>query len=218
MIRINLISEGRRPVVARKARPKLAIGDQDPSLFFLAGGLVLGLLIAGGLVLYYNAQLAAAKAKVAEQKAEMKKLRPILKEVKQFKKKQKRLETKIDVINKLNARRKGPVRVMDEVSRALPDLVWLQSMSIRGRRVTLNGKGMNTNAIAAFIENLGAVPGFREPDTKNVRRGGGRTFSFSISFRYQNIEPPKPTDTETAAGEGEAGDAPAEATAAAAAG
>lgn len=204
MIRINLISEGRRPVVARKARSKIAIGDQDPSLFYLAGGLVLGLLLAGGLFLFFSAKLSSAEAKVAEQRAVMQKLKPILEEVDQFKKKKKRLETKIEVINKLNADRKGPVRVMDEVSRALPDLVWLQSMSLRGRRVTINGQGMNTNAIAAFIENLGKVQGFREPDTKNVRRGGGRTYSFSISFRYRNPQPPTPPETETASADGEA--------------
>ena len=30
MIRINLLSEGRRPVVARKAKPTLSLGGQDP--------------------------------------------------------------------------------------------------------------------------------------------------------------------------------------------
>lgn len=199
MIRINLLSEGRRPVVARKARPKVALGEQDPSLLILAGGLILGALIAAALFLFYNGQLTEARGKVEESKAEIKKLEPILKEVEGFKKKQKELETKINVITELDSARKGPVRVMDEVSRALPDLVWLQSMTVRGRRVTLNGQGMNTNAIAAFIENLGNVEGFREPDTKNVRRGRGRTYSFSISFNFDNLEPPPPADAEVAA-------------------
>ena len=57
MIRINLLSEGRRPVVARKRRPKISLGDQDPSLYFLGGALVLSLLIAGGWWMMLNSKI-----------------------------------------------------------------------------------------------------------------------------------------------------------------
>ena len=161
MIRINLLSEGRRPVVARKTRPKISLGDQDPSLYFLGGGLVLGLLIAAGWWFSLNGKLKAVNADIRVAQREVDELRPILEEVKSFKAKQRELERKIQVINELTLAQKGPVQIMDRVSRALPDLVWLSTMNFRGQTVDLVGTAFNTNAIASFIENLDKVPEFR---------------------------------------------------------
>ncbi len=185
MIRINLLSEGRRPVVARKTRPKISLGDQDPSLYFLSAGVVLGLVIAGGWWLIKNTQIKAVDSDIRVAEREVAELRPILKEVKDFKAKQRELERKIKVINDLTLKQEGPVHIMDRVSRALPDLVWLRSMNFRGRTVDLVGTAFNTNAIASFIENLDKVPEFREPDTKDISRGrGGGSYNFRISFTF----------------------------------
>ncbi len=202
MIRINLLSEGRRPVVARRTRPKISIGDQDPSLYFLSSGLVLGLLIAGGWWFILNRQVRAVDADIRVAQREVNELRPILQEVNDFKAKQRELERKIKVINDLTLKQQGPVHIMDRVSRALPDLVWLKTMNFRGRTVDLVGTAFNTNAIASFIENLDKVPEFREPDTKDISRGrGGSAYSFRISFRFdQRVEPAEKKEEAAPAG------------------
>ncbi len=204
MIRINLLSEGRRPVVARKKRPKISIGDQDPSIFFLGGGLVIGALIAGGWWMTANNKIKAVNADIRVAQREVDELRPILTEVNDFKKKQRELERKIKVINELTLKQQGPVHILDRVSRALPDLVWLRSMNFRGRKVDLIGTAFNTNAVASFIENLDKVPEFREPDTKDVSRGRGGTYNFRISFRFDQRKPEKKEDAAVVAATGEA--------------
>ena len=189
MIRINLLSEGRRPVVARKTRPKITLGDQDPSLYFLLGGLLVGLLITAGWWFALDRKLEAVNADIRVAQREVDELRPILEEVKSFKAKQRELERKIKVINELTLAQKGPVQIMDRVSRALPDLVWLSTMNFRGRTVDLVGTAFNTNAIASFIENLDKVPEFREPDTKDITlASGGGSYNFRISFRFDQRE------------------------------
>lgn len=195
MIRINLISEGRRPVVARKSKPKLAIGDQDPSVYILAAGLVVGALVVLGWYLSLNAKLNNRDAKITKAKKEVEELKPILKEVEDFKRKKRRLSRKIEIITDLDRKRRGPVSVMDEVSQALPELVWLNNMQVRGKRVNLKCRTLNFNAIAAFIENLKKVKEFDEPITKNIKRGRRGTYSFDISFRFT---PPKPPEEENA--------------------
>ncbi len=115
MIRINLLSEGRRPVVARKTRPKISLGDQDPSLFFLSAGLVLGLLVAGVWWMAQTAKIKAVDADIRVAQREVDELRPILKEVNDFKAKQRELERKIKVINDLTLNQQGPVHFMDRV-------------------------------------------------------------------------------------------------------
>ncbi len=199
MIRINLLSEGRRPVVARKTRPKISLGDQDPSLFFLSGGLVVGLLIAAVWWFALNGTLKAVNADIRVAQREVDELRPILEEVKSFKAKQRELERKIKVINELTLKQSGPVQIMDRVSRALPDLVWLGTMNFRGRTVDLVGTAFNTNAIASFIENLDKVPEFREPDTKDItRNGGGGSYNFRISFRFDQKKLERSQEEEAA--------------------
>ena len=203
MIRINLLSEGRRPVVARRTRPKISLGDQDPSLFFLGGGLLLGALVVAIQWWGLSSDLDEVNGKVRAKNREVEQLRPILDEVEDFKRKQAELQRKIDVIQELSRKQQGPVRIMDQISRALPELLWLSSMNVRGRTVDLNGAAFNTNAIAAFIENLDKVPEFREPDPKNLSRArGGATFTFRISFNFVQ-ELPKPKEEE-AEGEGDA--------------
>ena len=190
MIRINLISEGRKPVVARKSKAKVNLGEQDPSLLFLGAGTLLGILVALGWYLLVSSQLKSVQEEVRAADREVKELEPILKEVDAFKRQRQELNTKIELITELTAKRRGPVHLMDRISRALPDLVWLASMEVRGKNVKLSGQALNTNAIASFIENLSLVPEFREPDTQNVRRVKGSTYSFQIDFLFELPKPP----------------------------
>ena len=48
---------------------------------------------------------------------------------------------------------------------------------------------MDENAVANYISNLDASPFFDEPVLKNLARGRGDTFSFSLSFAFNNAPP-----------------------------
>ncbi|HEX9735209.1 MAG TPA: PilN domain-containing protein [Thermoanaerobaculia bacterium] len=190
MIKINLLAEGRRPVVARKAKPTLALGGQDPNNLLVVAGFVLGALAVGGWWYQLNAELTARQRQVKAAQRRYAELEPIIKQVEEFKKKNDDLERKVQVIKDLKARQKGPVRIMDHVSRALPELVWLEDMSVIGATLNLRGKAFNTNAVAAFIENLGDVEEFKEPDPKNIQIVGreGNVYDFQMSI---TVRPPK---------------------------
>jgi Tfp pilus assembly protein PilN len=78
---------------------------------------------------------------------------------------------------------------MDEVSRALPDLIWLEKLSLSGNAITLTGQAMDENAVANYYSNLDASPFFEEPVVKNLaRRGEDFSFTLSAVFTY---EPPE---------------------------
>lgn len=189
MIRINLLSEGRRPVVARKTKAKAGAGPQDVSVYFLLGGVLLGAIVAGAWWWVLNGKVQEMQGKINAAKREIAELRPIIAEVKDFKAKKEELDRKISVIKELSNAQKGPVRIMDEISRALPDLLWLEEMSVAGNTVQLRGKAFNTNAVATFLSSLDAVDGFEEPVVQDVAADrGGSTFTFRINFLYQ---PPK---------------------------
>jgi Tfp pilus assembly protein PilN len=99
------------------------------------------------------------------------------------------LQKRIDLINKLKQNQKGPVRIMDQISRDLPDLVWLDNMEITSGRISLSGRGLNPNAIAVFIENVKNDPYFEEPQVGRLTQVPGPqivyVFDMNFGFSYQ---------------------------------
>ena len=105
---------------------------------------------------------------IGKARIEADRLKSIIEEVKGYEIKKASLEEKIDLINRLKTNQKGPVRLMDEISRALPDLVWLSGVEVAGNSVTVRGKTLSPNAVATYLENLKKSPFFAEPVFKNL--------------------------------------------------
>ncbi len=185
MIRINLLSEGRRPVVARRSRSSLSLGGQDPSAYLLVGGLILGLLAGGIYWFMLHGEIKDKDRSIGTAQREYDELRTYIEEVEKYEVQKAELKRKVDVIGELRSKQRGPVHVMDEVSRALPELVWLEYMDITGNTVTLRGRAFNTNAVATFLENLSRVAEFKEPALRDLPADRSTdTYSFKLLFNY----------------------------------
>lgn len=187
MIRINLLAEGRRPTAVRKAR-KVDLAERDWTHISLVAAIVLGVLVTAGYWFLLDRREQAVSEEVATAEAEVERLRPILEEVEEFKAKQADLEYKIEVITNLKNAQTGPVRVMDSVSRALPELLWLDQMDVSASTIRISGRAFNVNAISNLIENLDRVPEFREPRLGPVRERG-QVYQFTINVEYSLAEP-----------------------------
>jgi type IV pilus assembly protein PilN len=191
LIKINLAREG-RAVRGAGAAPAAAMGV--PAVTgganinnILVGTLaVLGLLAAAGYWFWYNRELNDRKETVAMREAEAKKLESIIAEVEDYQRRKDSLQNRIDLINQLKQNQKGPVRIMDQISRDLPDLVWLDNMTINAGRVALSGRGLNPNAIALFIENIKNDPYFEEPSVGAVTQVSVQplVYSFDMNFAF----------------------------------
>ena len=199
MIRINLLAEGKRQVTRKSRGPALAVQRGDISMWLLGGGLLLGLLITVGAWYYLYRVIQQKDREIAVAQEEVRQLEAIIKEVEDYKQQKAVLDHKITVIKQLKANQRGPVRIMDQISRALPELLWLDRMSVVGTQVTLNGRAFNTNAIANFIENLDKVEEFLEPDLRDTTRDAtGQVYSYVIVFTFQLEPPPAPAGAQNA--------------------
>lgn len=202
MIKINLLSEGRRPVAARKKASRGASFDLrgfDAGTLALGGAILLALIVSLGHNFFLGRSLKKLNAQVVEAQAEVDKLAPIIAEVEQFKTKKAKLENKVDIISQLKANQQGPVQIMDEISRALPELLWLDRMAASGQTITLSGRAFNTNAVANFLENLDRVPEFQEPVLEDTSQTG-QTYSFVIRFSFTHTLDPADPERDSAAG------------------
>jgi type IV pilus assembly protein PilN len=196
MIRINLLAEGKKPVVTKK--PVTARGwkglleSENLAFYSLLAVAALGLIIVGGMYGLLESRISTLEEDNATFQKEVDELAPIIKEVEEFKAKKIELERKVQVINQLKANQRGPVRIMDYISRALPELLWLTRMQVAAQTITISGEAFNTNAVANFMENLDRFPEFQEPVLKDTSQRGG-VYNFTLSFNYAF-----PVEVETA--------------------
>jgi Tfp pilus assembly protein PilN len=189
MIKINLVSEGRRPVVSRKTKERLGIAGLSlgEGLFLLA--VVVGALSVFGFWWYLRGEIQGRERAIDAAQREVDELAQVLQEVEDYKVKKEKLEHKINIINELKRKQWGPVRIMDQISHSLPELMWIDSMQMQGNNIELHGKAFNTNQIAAFIENLGKVEEFQEPRLRDTSKQGP-VYTFVITFNFSIVEPP----------------------------
>jgi type IV pilus assembly protein PilN len=191
MIKINLLSEGKRPAAVRRAKTPGA-ASQDIATWMLLVGAFIGVLAAGGYWWYLNTKLKEKQDEVVQEQKEVDALQAVIKEVEDFKRKKKNLADKIAVINELKSNQRGPVRVMDYISRALPELLWLDRLKMNASTIELEGRAFNPNAVANFMDNLDKVPEFKEPVLKDTSAQGNGVYKFYVTFDYSFAPPKKP--------------------------
>lgn len=190
MIKINLLAEAKP---AKKKRGVAALGGAGRvNLILIAVGLFLGLLVVGVQWWVEASRLAEQEEKNRQAQQEVTRLEAVLREVRDFEEKKAKLQKKVDLINQLRQNQRGPVRLMDEVSNALPDLLWLERMDLKGNQISLEGKALNPPAVANFLENLKRVPSFQEPKVEGVWAVGGPSssslYQFQLSFVFADLD------------------------------
>lgn len=188
MIKINLVREGRavRATGAAAGTPSAPSGPRSFNNLVLFGLLIVGAGIAFGWWFVENRTLNERKDLLVQKQAEAKRLEQIIKEVENYKKQKEDLKTRIDLINQLKQNQKGPARLMDRISQDLPDLVWLDKMTVSGGVVTIDGRGLNPNAIANFVESIKNDSMFEEPALSNVTQVSSTplVYSYNMSFHF----------------------------------
>jgi Tfp pilus assembly protein PilN len=147
MIRINLLpkEERRRPIKVRV--PQAAI-------------VVLVILVTGGMWGYWRsvkAEVRRLQGEIAATKQEIARNKQIVQMVEQFKRDKKQLEDRLGIIQRLAAAQGTPVRLLDGVSQALPDDVWLAGFSKVSGKLVIQGYASSHFAVANLMEALGRL-------------------------------------------------------------
>lgn len=200
MIRINLLASERR---AAKAASK---GLQLAQKMTVIGSLILVLAALGvGWRYWALGQMAsAAERQLAEARREEQRLSEILKEVQAFEARREQLQQRATLIDELRRGQSAPVHIIDQVSRALPEMTWLTELRQDGFDVTIQGRCLSLTSLSDFVGNLEASRYFKRPveilssEVVAGQSGAPDTIQFSIrgSFQMAGIEqvtPPPPT-------------------------
>jgi len=190
MIRINLA-----PGTERAAKPKTKTrgGPSVPGGGGLQSYLLLVLFAGGALVLcaffwwIQSNKLRDLDGRIAADEKRQRDLQAIKAQVDQFQQRKAILENKVLVIEQLRLAQKSPVHMLDEISKALPDFVWLTEMSESRGSLRFNGQSNSLAAVADFISALQRSGWFPQVDL-GTSQEQQNLVNFTLSGSFQDPE------------------------------
>jgi type IV pilus assembly protein PilN len=153
MIRINLAQEKAAKTKTKAAGPAISTGALTglvlPFLFIAAS-----LLLIGAAFWLQSNKLKDLENRIKADEKRQADLQAIKQQVDAFQQRKAILENKVLVIEQLRLAQKSPVHMLDEISKALPDYVWLTGMDETRGSVRFQGQSNSLAAVADFIGGL----------------------------------------------------------------
>lgn len=174
MIYINLL-----PIRAAQKKEKLR---EQMIILFLVLIFVVG--ACGAVYLVLQGRINDANAEIQKTEQEINRLKISIGEVGRFKKLQEELRGKLDILDKLNAGKTGPVHLLEQLSGAVPEKLWIESFKEVNGAISLSGIGLNEETIAQFLQQLEASPYYQRVELQvvdQVTQGDIKLHKFNIA-------------------------------------
>jgi len=189
MIKVNLLSPGKKEVSPGAPSAAFVEEEKEPKINMGAvlGAVLLTVGIIGYLYLSQSSELNRKQSFLSERKARKAELDKVLKTVEQLEATKLRLDKKVKIIQELKNKQQAAVRMMDEVSKALPDNVWLTRLTFKGGLLNLEGQASTNDLVADFISNMKASNYFYDEKFNGSTRrmvAGAEIFSFKLTIRF----------------------------------
>lgn len=137
-----------------------------------------------------NARLEAASANLEKQISEIKELRNQIRNV---------LERK-QIVENLQVNRSQSVMMLDEISRQMPEGMYLRSLKQQGSGILLEGVADTNARVATLVRNLSGSDWLQAPnlvEIKTVSANGVKQNNFTLSVQ---LKAPTPTEDDIPAG------------------
>jgi type IV pilus assembly protein PilN len=197
MIRINLLSVPR-------TRTKKASGGIPAAQRVTAGAsvvLILTILGIGWWAWSLRTQSQLLSRDIASAEVETANLRSVLAQVQKFEARKAQLEQRVTLIEQLRKGQAAPARVLDQISRSVPDRLWLADMTQSGNDFTLNGFATSMTALTDFVSGIEGTKWFRKPVeiidsqlTSDPKTGDLVRFAVKASYFDPDAPPPAPAN------------------------
>lgn len=192
MIKVNLLSPEKKDITPGLGATEAFADDtreNKVSVPAIIGASVLTVFIIGGMYFLQSNKLSDVKKHLEERKARLVELEEVLQTLKILENTKKVLKNKVDIIQSLNSRKQVVVKMMDQLSRALPEMVWLTNMKFSNNTVSLSGSALSNNLVADFINNLKSTNYFKNirfKDSIRRKKSGVDVFDFRLDCTFSD--------------------------------
>jgi len=168
VIRINLLAVDRDRAKRRSAGGGgVGLGLQaTQQKITLACSLILVLTALGVGWWYWSLKLQSDRIEtdIVTSQKETARLRTLIQQVQANDARRSQLQERVQLIEELRKGRDLPVHMLDEISRSLPDMLWLTDIKQVGNDVTIIGRCTSLTALSDFVENLKLGGYFKPPE------------------------------------------------------
>ena len=193
LIHINLLPADEQLAGGRFAPSRSAVGI----LFALAS--VLGLMVVTSTV--QGLRVRAMRAEVEALQKEARDLRPLIQRIDQLTAEREAVRRRLDVIEQLDQNRYVRVRLADELSRRLPDQVWLTSFAENHGDIVITGVTFSNLSVAELMTRLERSVLYEQVDLVVSQRGAiaeHEVVNFTLTARRQGAVPEAPATANPA--------------------
>lgn len=207
MIKINLLAaEKTRAAAAGKSKlPQFNLKGQQ-----LTVGCALILVATAGLIGWRYQKLgtdgAQLDADIAAAQQETARLHTVIADVQKFELRRTQLQQRVTLIEELRKSQAGPVHMLDQLSLALPPMMWLTDLKQNpgGTDVIIEGKSTGLTTLSDFVANLEASGYFKksvEIVSTSIDSGPntGDLIKFTLKATFQRPAPPAAVPAATTA-------------------
>src|SRR5258707_1011332 len=146
MIRINLLAADRKTV---KKKASFASGQKLTIGCSLI--LVLAVVFIGWRYWALNRDSVRLDAQISAAQQETTRLHSVILQVQQFEQRKAQLQQRVVLIEQLRNGQTGPVHMLDQISRALPTMLWLTEVKQAGPDVIIDGKCTTLTGLSEFV-------------------------------------------------------------------
>jgi len=194
MIRINLLAVDRGG--AGKKKTAAAAGVTTAQRVTIGAALILlsTVVSIGWWYWSLNTESRQLDEAIARSEVEAQQLRSVLTQVQKYETEKARLQQRVTLIEQLRRGQTGPVHILDEMSKALPDRLWLVSMGQREKDFTIEGRTTSLSVLSDFVAALEGSTWFTKPveilDTQVDQTPAGDIVRFTVRATTQNPEGP----------------------------
>jgi type IV pilus assembly protein PilN len=134
---------------------------------FLIGG-----VIAGAIYLWYQTRISDQQAQNRVLQSEITRLEGQIKDIAGLESEIAALRARQQAVEDLQADRNVPVHLMTELSKQLPDGVYISNMRQENQNVTLQGVAQSNERVSELLRNLGNnTPWFSKPELVEIVAG-----------------------------------------------
>ena len=192
MIRINLLAVERGAVKRSAMIPAAHRVTIAASLILLGTALLVGWW-------FWSLRTTSQQVDqdIARAETETQQLRSVLAQVQKFETRKAQLQQRVTLIEQLRRGQTGPVHILDEISKAIPDRLWLTEMAQKGDDITIAGMTTSLTGVSDFVANLETSRWFKRPidiidSQMSTDPKAGDLVKFSVKATFTNPDAPAP--------------------------
>jgi len=158
MIRVNLLQVKTEEPVRREWLPT----EQRNTL--LGTVLLVATFVGvGGYWWYLSGQRSTVQTQIDTAQAELVRLQRAAELVEEANRRKGELSERLTLIDRLRAGKRGPVTLLETVSRSIPEGLWLLELSQKGTTVTMDGRALSLTAVTDFAQRMQNSGFFQRP-------------------------------------------------------